>query len=69
MKKIIIFLILIIIGGPFVYGEELTLENHTFSISLIVEPICGELQENIFRIERQNHTTGMEVILIHLIRL
>lgn len=50
---------------PLVQGELIVVNNQTFSIELIIEPQCGELQENIFRIERLNYTGGMEAEFIN----
>ena len=66
MKKIstITWLFLIILI-PLAEGELIVVNNQTFSIELIVEPQCGELQENIFHIERLNYTIGMDAEFIN----
>lgn len=59
MRKNILFWLIFIIFMGVVEGEIINIEQYNFTVDLIVEPICGELQDKIFHIERQEYISGI----------
>jgi hypothetical protein len=59
MKKIVFIISLIILIIVPAQAQEIYIKenNERFKISLIVENICNQEQENIFKIEKENYTT------------
>ncbi|MCB1084463.1 MAG: hypothetical protein KDK61_09150, partial [Simkania sp.] len=62
MKKLLLWMSLFLFISWAAQATSINIDNESFSVELVAQPICGTLQESIFHLQRENYTTESQAI-------